>query len=139
MVKLTASEKYHPLSMDREIVWVSNAAMAKKSAIPPKRQFRRTFIRQWREHRGLTLEQLADRVEMTPSYLSMFERGLRGYTQNTLEALAIALQTDAASLLMRDPTDEAAIWSVWDNASKGDRQKIVDIAKTITGKTGTNN
>lgn len=105
---------------------------------PPakKRQFRRTYIRQWREHRGLTLEQLADRVEMTPSYLSMFERGQRGYTQNTLEALADALQTDAASLLMRDPKDEEAVWSIWEQAKPGERKMIVDIARTIT-KTGT--
>lgn len=114
-----------------------NGRMAAKRAIPQKRQFRRTFIRQWREHRGLTLEQLADRVDMTPSHLSMLERGGRGYTQNTLEALAEALQTDAASLLMRDPTKDTAIWSVWEHARPGDRQKIVEIAKTITGRTGT--
>ena len=107
-----------------------------KRAVPKKRQFRRTFIRQWREYRGLTLEQLADRVEMTPSYLSMFERGQRGYTQNTLEALAEALQTDAASLLMRDPTDEEAVWSIWEQAKPAERRLIVDIAKTVT-KTGT--
>ena len=29
-----------------------------------KRQFRRTFIREWRLHRGLTLERLANRVDM---------------------------------------------------------------------------
>lgn len=134
MVNLTTSEIFHPASMEpgREVV----SYWGMKRAIPKKRQFRRTFIRQWREHRGLTLEQLADRVEMTPSYLSMFERGQRGYTQNTLEALAVALQTDTASLLMRDPTDEEAVWSIWDAAKPSERKMIVDIAKTIT-KTGT--
>lgn len=134
MVNVTASENFHPASMEREKEVVSYWGM--KRAIPKKRQFRRTFIRQWREHRGLTLEQLADRVEMTPSYLSMFERGQRGYTQNTLEALAEALQTDAASLLMRDPTDDDAVWSIWDKAKPAERRMIVDIAKTVT-KTGT--
>lgn len=85
----------------------------------------------------MTLEQLADRVEITPSHLSMLERGIRGYTQNTLEALAEALQTDTASLMMRDPMKDDAIWSVWEQAKPGDRLKIVEIAKTITGKTGT--
>lgn len=103
---------------------------------PKKREFRRTYVRQWREYRGLTLEQLAERVEMTPSYLSMFERGQRGYTQNTLEAFADALQTDVASLLMRDPTDEEAVWSIWEHAKPSERKMIVDIARTIT-KTGT--
>ena len=104
----------------------------------PRPRFRPTFIKQWREHRGLNQEQLAERLEMTQSHLSMLENGKRGYTQETLEAVAHALQTDPASLLMRDPADPDAIWSIWDNAKPGERQMIVDIAKTIT-KTGTNN
>lgn len=113
---------------------VFNGGMAK---LPPKRsQFRRTFIRHWREFRGLNQEQLAERLEMTQSHLSMLENGKRGYTQETLEAVAEALQTDVASLLMRNPSEGDAIWSIWDHAKPGERRMIVDIAKTIT-KTGT--
>lgn len=115
---------------------VFNGAMMLKRPIPQKRNFRRTFIRQWREHRSLTQEQLADRLDMTASFLSMLERGQRGYTQETLEAIAFALQTDAASLIMRDPTDETAVWSIWDQARPAERRLIVDIAKTVLGKTG---
>lgn len=110
--------------------------LATLRAMSKKRAFRKTYIRQWREHRGLTLEQLADRIDMTSSYLSMLERGQRGYTQETLEIIAEALQTDVASLLMRDPTDPEAIWSIWEQAKPGERKLIVDIAKTVT-KTGT--
>jgi transcriptional regulator with XRE-family HTH domain len=95
------------------------------------RKFRRTFIRQWRQHRGLTLEKLAGRLDMTPSHVSMLERGERGYTQGTLESVATALQTDVASLLMRDPTDPDAIWSIWDQAKPGQRKQIVEIARTL--------
>jgi transcriptional regulator with XRE-family HTH domain len=95
------------------------------------RKSKRTFIRQWRQHRGLTLEKLGDRMEMTPGHLSMLERGQRGYTQDTLEAVASALQTDVASLLMRDPTDADAIWSMWDQAKPSQRRQIVEIAKTL--------
>lgn len=137
MVKVTASEFFHPLEMAGFRAIGFNGRMAPKRPIPQKRQFRRTFLRQWREHRDLTLEQLADRVETTPSHLSMLERGMRGYTQNMLESIAEALRTDAASLLMRDPSKDDAIWSVWEHAKPGDRQKIVEIAKTITGRTGT--
>jgi len=90
----------------------------------------------------LTLEQLSSRLEeagqadLGPSALSMLERGQRAYTQQSLEALAHALQTDVASLLMRNPTDPDAIWSVWEHAKPGERQMIVDIAKTVI-KTGT--
>lgn len=101
------------------------------------KQFRRTFIREWRKHRGLTLEQLAARLDdMAPSNLSMLERGQRGYTQETLERIAHALQTDVASLLMRNPADSEALWSIWDQAKPGQRLQIIEIAKTLT-KTGT--
>ncbi len=120
-----------------------------KRAIPrPKRpQYRKTFIRQWREYRGLTLEAVADRVGerlrelglaegYTHSTLGRLERGLVRYEQPVLEAIAEALTTDVASLLMRDPTDSEALWTVWDNAAPGERRQIVEIAKTITRKTG---
>lgn len=96
-----------------------------------RRALRRTFIREWRTHRGLTLEQLAARLDMTASHLSMLERGQRGYTQETLEALAHALMTDAASLIMRDPTAPDAIWSVWEQAKPAQQRQILEIAKTL--------
>lgn len=112
---------------------VSNGGMGKP---PQKPRFRPTFIKQWREHRHLNQEQLAERLEMTQSHLSMLENGKRGYTQETLEAVAHALQTDVASLLMRNPAEDDAIWSIWDQAKPGERRMIVEIAKTVT-KTGT--
>jgi ribosome-binding protein aMBF1 (putative translation factor) len=139
MVKVTASEiigVLHPCEMVAKRVMVSNGHMSKKSKPIKKREFRRTFIREWRQHRNLTLEQLAGRLEMTPSHLSMLERGQRGYTQETLEAIAEALQTDTGSLTMRNAQDSDAIWSIWDNAKPAERQMITDIARTIV-KTGT--
>lgn len=103
--------------------------------MPRPAKFRRTFIREWRQYRQLTLEQLADRLDMTASHLSMLERGQRGYTQETLEQIAEALLTDAASLLMRNPQDPDAIWSIWDQARPGVRRQLVEIAKTLL-KTG---
>lgn len=111
--------------------------MPKRIGFQKTRQRRVTYIRQWREYRDLTQDQLGERLDTSGSMISRIENGDTPYTQDTLEAIAEALQTDAASLLMRDPTDETAIWSIWDTASKGDQRKIVDIAKTIVGKTGT--
>src|SRR5271166_3357427 len=69
---------------------------------------RKTFIREWRSFRHLTQEQLAERVNMSPGNLSLIERGLQNYTQDTLESLAEALQCDPADLLMRNPLDGEA-------------------------------
>ena len=101
-----------------------------------RQQYRTTFIRQWREARGLTLEQLAERIGTTHASLSRIERGKQPYTQPMLEAIADALGTDAASLIMRDPLDAEGIWSVWDQAEPGERRMIVDLARTVI-KTGT--
>lgn len=101
-------------------------------------QYRRTFIRQWRKLRGLTLEQLADRIGSTHASLSRIEGGKQPYSQPLLEAIAEALQTDVASLLMRDPSEPDAIWSVWDQAKPAERRQIVEIAKTLL-KTGSQN
>lgn len=95
---------------------------------------RRTFFRQWRKYRGLTLEAAAALAGMTAGNLSAMERGTQGYTQAGLEALAEAYQCDPGELLNVDPTQGESLWSLWESAKPGDRQKITDIARTIMGK-----
>jgi transcriptional regulator with XRE-family HTH domain len=79
---------------------------------------------------------LAERVGTTHATLSRLERGKHPYGQQLLERIADALRTDVASLLMRDPSDSEALWSIWEHAKPGERRMIVDIAKTVV-KTGT--
>ncbi|AMN43144.1 helix-turn-helix domain-containing protein [Rhodoplanes sp. Z2-YC6860] len=114
--------------------------------MPGRVQFKKTprrptFVRQWRQYRGLSQEQLAERLDMSAAQLSRVETGKQPYTQDFLEAAAAALSTDVPSLIMRDPlkedpNDPNSIWSLWDHAKPGQRRMIVDIAKTVT-KTGT--
>lgn len=68
---------------------------------------------------------------MDKSNLSKVERGILPYNQEMLERVADALMTDAASLIMRDPTAPGAIWSIWDRASAGERQQIEAIAQAL--------
>lgn len=110
--------------------------MSKRIGFQKPRARRRTFIREWREYRGLSQEALGERLETSGASISRIENGTQPYTQDTLEALADALMTDPASLLMRNPDDPEAIWSLWDAAKPGERKMIVDIARTVT-KTGT--
>lgn len=99
---------------------------------------RRTFFREWRKYRGYTLEQAAELAGMSIGNISAMERGVQGYTQEGLERLAEAYRCEPAQLIMVDPTKDDALWSIWEHAKQGDRQKIVEIARTIVGKTGTN-
>lgn len=100
----------------------------------PRKQYRRTYVKEWRKFRNLTLERLADRIDMSASALSYLERGQSAYTQDTLEKLAEALMTDPASLLMRNPSDEDAIWSLWESASIGERVQISNVVRALKRK-----
>lgn len=59
------------------------------------------------------------------------ENGKQPYNQYVLEALAQVLGTDAGSLIMRNPLDPDAIWSIWDRANIGERQQIVKVAEAL--------
>lgn len=68
---------------------------------------------------------------MDKGNLSKIERGLLPYNQELLERLADALMTDPASLIMRDPSNAAAIWSLWDKASPGERVQIESVVEAL--------
>lgn len=94
------------------------------------------YIKEWRKHRGLTQDQLAERIGMDKGYLSKIENGKRRYDQPFLEAAAVVLRCEPADLLIRDPSDPDGIWSVWDGLKPIERQQVVEIAKTLK-RTGT--
>ena len=55
-------------------------------------------LKLWREHRGLTLQALADKVGCTRQMLSMIERGRAKPSADLLARLASALECDMDSL-----------------------------------------
>lgn len=82
------------------------------------------FLKEWRKYRGLSQEKLAARVGIHKGDISNYEKGKRRYNQDLLEALADALECEPADLIMRDPTQPEALWSLWDHASEGEREEI---------------
>jgi transcriptional regulator with XRE-family HTH domain len=101
----------------------------------PVRQ--RWFLRQWRLHRQLTQDQLAERSGLSKPFISQLERGLRPYNQGTLERLAETLGTEPASLIMRDPSDPDGLWSIYDKLTPAERAQGVAVLRAIHGaKTG---
>jgi transcriptional regulator with XRE-family HTH domain len=96
------------------------------------------FIREWRKHRGLTQEQLAERIGITREYVSLIEKGKRRYDQPFLESAADALTCSPADLIIRDPSSPEAIWSIWDNIRPQDRERAVRLLEVLVEKkTGT--
>lgn len=102
--------------------------MSQRIGYRPKRARRRTFIKEWREYRQLTQDALAERLKTSKASISRIEGGTQAYTQDFLEACADALRIDPASLIMRDPTDEGAMWSLWNQAEEAERD---DTAKYL--------
>lgn len=111
--------------------------MNDKQVIPRlKRSATRYYFREWRKHRGLTQEALASRVGLSTPSISQIETGKQGFTDSTLEALADALSCEPGDLLMRDPTDAEAPWSLWESLTPDQRQTGIKLLKALKG-TGT--
>ncbi len=104
----------------------------KKARPHPKPQRPRHFVRQWRKHRSLTIEQLAERVGVTHGAIGQLERGEVNYTQSMLEGIADALTCTPCDLVSRDPASSRDILVVWDRADSAQREQIFEIATTIT-------
>lgn len=133
------------LYVDNGYVHVMYMAVTKAKKVIPRpkgSRFQPTFIKQWRDKRDFTQEQLAERVTeyllergVTKGYtyasIGRLENGKIGYTQLILEAVADALSTDPASLLMRDPSDGTAMWTVWEQALPGERKMIEEQAGIV--------
>ena len=92
------------------------------------------YLKQWRKHRGLTQEQLAERAGLSAPYISQLESGRRQYTQELLELLATELRCELADLIMRDPTRPEPIWSVWDKVPEPQREQALAVLETFTKK-----
>ena len=74
--------------------------------IGPKKPVR-LYLAEWRDLRGLSQEQLANRIGSTKSSISRWETGERDITLGALSAIAEALDCDALDLY-RDPARPSA-------------------------------
>lgn len=100
----------------------------------PKRERRPNFLRQWRKHRGFTLETVGAEVGMTGPNLGRVEKGEVPYSQDLLELLADMYGCEIADLLVRDPSDPEGMWSIWERAQPAQRNQIAAVAKALIGE-----
>lgn len=105
--------------------------MAKTGSSEP-----RFFLKQWRKHRGYTQERLAEALGSSSGYIADLENGKRRYNQDHLESLAEALNCTPADLLIRDPSKDDAIWTLWETLAPTERAQAVNVIRAIKG-TGT--
>lgn len=91
------------------------------------------YIREWRKHRHLTQERLAERVGQTQGWVSQLERQEIGYTQGTLEALAYALSCEPSDLLAVNPFmagEVVDLVGLLRRATPAQQHTVYELAKT---------
>lgn len=103
-----------------------------------KRKLRNHFLRAWREHRGFDQEKAAERLGISRTQLSKIENIRSPYSQGLLEAAAEAYSCTVADLIMRNPLDKDAPYSLDDSLKKAPapiRAQIRAVVETLL-KTG---
>jgi len=111
-----------------------NVSMTKTVKPHPKPAAPRHFIKQWREYRGHTLESLAEEIGISHGAIQQLETGKTHYRQQTLEALASALNCSPADLIMRDPTKDdgpRSLYEVWEKATAQRRRQIIRVIEAL--------
>lgn len=73
--------------------------MSRRKKRQPDAEVFGAVVREWREARGWTQEQLAERSEMNASYLGFVERGDNVPTLTIIIQIAGALQVEPGELL----------------------------------------
>lgn len=70
---------------------------------------------------------MAERIGLDTAQVSRIERGESPYTQDTLEAFAVALDVQPADLLASDPAWAGSIWGIWGAASAQERTRMLRV------------
>lgn len=104
--------------------------------------FKRTYIREWRQKRGLSLRQLADRLETEPggdpaishASIGRIETGKQPYSQPILEAISKALDVPVSLLIEMNPQKEGEVIDIVRHLDSSKFQQAVDYLRYLAGK-----
>jgi len=89
-------------------------------------------LRAWREYRGLSQAELAEKVDTNANMIGYLEAGERGLSLKWLRRLAPALDTNVGMLAQYDPNDLSAdLIEIWATLSTRDQGRILEIAKLV--------
>jgi len=89
------------------------------------------FVKQWRKHRKMNQEQLAAAVGVATSGISQLESGKQGYSQKSLEALAVALRCTPAELISVNPETHGELTDLLKLITDDNRAHAVKVLKAF--------
>lgn len=102
-----------------------------KSHKKPRKDFQPIKLKEWLAFRNKTQEQLAEFLGISRVQVSRIANGKRQYTQAFIEGAAEYLETDPVSLIIRDPTQTEAVWSIWDRIEPAKRDQALRVIETF--------
>jgi len=102
------------------------------------------FLKQWREYRGYSLRRLADRMEREPGIplmshanIGRVENFQQPYSQELLEAAAVAFDCTVEQILTVDPTKEGEVIDILALLRDKDPATVRAILAGLPSRTGT--
>lgn len=103
--------------------------MAARFKKPPGIPRGRHYMKEWREHRRLTLDQMADALGTSKTTVWEVENG-RPYSQDLLEEWARVVRCAPAQLLS-GPPDKLDILRTWDAIMPDRREQALRVLTTF--------
>lgn len=100
----------------------------------PQRERRRHFIKEWRDYRTLTQEQVADRIGVSTTTFGRIEGNKIPYNQDFLELAAEALRCDPWDLLHRDPSKDGDVVDLMRHLSERQREEAAEYIRFLAQK-----
>lgn len=90
------------------------------------------YFRQWRDFRGLTQDQLAERANLSTSTISQIETGDQGFREESLVAIAKALDCSPGDLLSVDPNDSGELLDIWEGIVPSARPLVLSVIRVMS-------
>lgn len=92
-------------------------------------------LRAWRKFRGLTQEQLAEKIGTSKAVIGHLETGRNGLSDKWLTKLAPALQTTSGYLLEHDPESlPTDVLDVWRDVPEDRRAEGLEMLRILARK-----
>lgn len=125
--------------MDRFAAAQDNGSMAKQVRRTDPNAPVRHYLKEWRNHRHLTQDQLADRVDCSRGLISQYEKGITEIPEGMVYALADALSTEPGDIFNVNPLKEGEVVDLLrllKDADPSVQKEILDFAAFKLGKAG---
>lgn len=106
-----------------------------------EKRFGHHYLREWRKYRGLSLRKLADRMESEPGVpvtshanIGRIETFSQPYSQEIMEAAAIALECSVTDLLTVDPFKEGEVVDLMRMINEKNRDQAIRVLRALVAE-----